>query len=219
MSYIYVMQNERLPGVVQIGMTDGNPELHAQELSNITDVPGRFTVAQQWRLKNAERYAMRIFSVLACYRISEVHFRLPAEGAIYRINNMLHSWGVVNDEGLTKEDAEAMRQAVVLRAEQERVEDEHRIGAEMARAKATPQFQGPPLIHIMSNVIMWCMTWALMELCVLVEFTEHRHQSGWQYLAHVAGVIGLGIVLKMSATKRLAKCSDAVLSTHGSPIR
>jgi len=45
MSYIYVMQNDGLPGLVQIGMTDDNPEARAQELSNITGALGRFTVA------------------------------------------------------------------------------------------------------------------------------------------------------------------------------
>jgi hypothetical protein len=36
MSYIYVMQNDGLPGLVQIGVTDNTPEARAQELSSIT---------------------------------------------------------------------------------------------------------------------------------------------------------------------------------------
>ena len=43
MSYIYVMQNDNLPGLVQIGMTDDNPEVRARVLSNITGASGRFT--------------------------------------------------------------------------------------------------------------------------------------------------------------------------------
>ena len=51
MSYIYVMQDDGLPGLVQIGMTDDNPEVRAQELSNITGALGHFTVARQWQLR------------------------------------------------------------------------------------------------------------------------------------------------------------------------
>ena len=215
MSYIYVMQSDNMPGLVKIGMTELTPQVHAQELNKVAGALASFAVAHQWQHKDAAIYEKRIAGVLSCYRVSGEHFRLPVEGAVHRITNMLHSWGVVNDEGLTKEDAEALRQDAALRAEQKRVDDERqsRIAAEMAKAKATHQFRGSSFIHKVSNVIVWCMTWALMELCVLVALTEHRHQPGWQYLAHIAGVIGLGVVLKMSGTKR-----HAVLSTHGSPI-
>jgi hypothetical protein len=144
MSYIYVMQNDGLPGLVQIGMTDDNPEVRAQELSNITGALGRLTVAGHWQLKDAAIYEQRIYAVLGCYRVSGEHFRLPVEGAIRRITALLYSWGVVNEEGLTREEAEAVREAAALRAEQDRVEavkraDEARqrtIEAEVARAQA-----------------------------------------------------------------------------------
>jgi hypothetical protein len=221
MSYIYVMQTDNMPGLVKIGVTDLTPQVHAEELNKVTGALASFTVAHQWQLKDAAIYEKRIAGVLCCYRISGEHFRLPVAGAIHRITKMLHSWGVVNDDGLTKEDAEAMRQAAVLRDEQTRVEDERQrmIRSETARIKATRETRGPPFIHIMSNVTVWCMTWALIELCLHVELIEHQHQPGWQYLAHIAGVIGLAIVLKMSATKRLTKYSDAILSTQGLPIR
>jgi hypothetical protein len=96
MSYIYVMQNDGLPGLVQIGMTDDNPEARAQQLSNVTGALGRFTVARQWQLKDAAIYERRIYAVLGCYRVSGEHFRLPVEGAIRRITALLYSWGVVN---------------------------------------------------------------------------------------------------------------------------
>jgi hypothetical protein len=76
------MQNDALPGLVQIGMTDCTPEIRAQELSNATGASGRFTVAHQRRLKDAAIYERRISAVLGCYRVSDEHFRLPVEGAI-----------------------------------------------------------------------------------------------------------------------------------------
>jgi hypothetical protein len=144
MSYIYVMQNDGLPGLVQIGMTDNNPEVRAQELSNITGALGRFTVARQWQLKDAAIYERRISVILGCYRVSGEHFRLPVDGAIRRITALLYSWGVVNEEGLTRDEAEAVGEAAALRAEQDRIKAAKRaeevrqrtIEAEVARAQA-----------------------------------------------------------------------------------
>jgi hypothetical protein len=74
-------------------------------------VLGRFTVARQWQLKDAAIYQRRIHAVLGCYHVSGEHFRLPVEGAIRRITALLCSWGAVNEEGLTKDEAEAVREA------------------------------------------------------------------------------------------------------------
>jgi hypothetical protein len=105
MSYLYVMQNDRLPGLVQIGMTDDDLEVRARELNNVTGVLGRFAVARQWQVKDAAIYERRISAVLGCYHVSGEHFRLPVEGAIGRITVLLYSWGIVNEEGLTRDEA------------------------------------------------------------------------------------------------------------------
>ena len=97
-----------MPGLVQIGMTDDNPEVRAQELSNITGALGCFTVACRRQLKDAAAYERRISAVLSCYRLSGEHFRLRVEGAIRRITALLYSWGVVNEEGLTREERPAL---------------------------------------------------------------------------------------------------------------
>ena len=57
MSYIYVKRNDGLPRRLQIGMTDRTHEARAHELSNVTGVSGRFTLARQWQLKGANRMA------------------------------------------------------------------------------------------------------------------------------------------------------------------
>jgi hypothetical protein len=142
--YIYVMQNECLPGLVRIGMTDHTSEVRAQEMSNITGALGCFTVARQWQVKDAAVYERRISAVLGCYRVSGEHFRLPVEGAIRRITALLYSWCVVNEEGLTRDEAAAVREAGALRAEQDRVKAaksaeevrQRAIEAEVGRAQA-----------------------------------------------------------------------------------
>jgi hypothetical protein len=167
MSYIYIMQDDGLPGFVQIGITDDNPEVRAQELSNITGALGRFTIARQWQLKDAAIYKRRISAVLGCYHVSGEHFRLPVEGAIGRITVLLYSWGIVNEEGLTRDEARAVREAAAIRAEQDRIKAAKRaeevrqrtIEAEVARAQAEAARR--PFINRVQNAIVWCMTWAL----------------------------------------------------------
>jgi hypothetical protein len=230
MSYIYIMQDDGLPGLVQIGMTDDNPEVRAQELSNITGALGHFTVARQWQLKDAAIYERRISAVLGCYHVSGEHFRLPVEGAIRRITALLYSWGVVNEEGLTKDDAEAVREAATLRAEQDRIKAVKRaeevrqrtIEAEVARAQAKAARRS--FIDRVQNAIMWCMTWALIEIGVFAGLTDQRHQPGWQFLVHLIGVVGLYIVFKWPSAKQRAERDKVALearerlrSAHGLP--
>jgi hypothetical protein len=92
---------------------------------------------------------------------------LPVEGAIRRITALLCSWGVVNEEGLTRDEAEAVREAAALRAEQDRIKAVKRaeearqrtIEAEVARAQAEAARRS--FRDRVQNAIMWCMTWAL----------------------------------------------------------
>jgi hypothetical protein len=220
MSYIYVMQRNNMPGRTKISMTDRAPELLAQELSSDASEPGHFNVVRHWRLRNAELYAKRIFGVLGCYRVSGEDFRLPAEEATRRITVMLQAWGVVNDEGLTKEEAAAQ---TAKRIEEER---ERQINAEIAVAEATAarQFRGPSLAHRICNALVWCMTWAIIEITVYAELADRLHQPGWEYLAHLVGLTGLYLVFRGPSAKWLAKRDNAmhearwrVLSAHGVP--
>jgi hypothetical protein len=230
MSYIYIMQDDGLPGLVQIGITDDNPEVRAQELSNITGALGHFTVARQWQLKDAAIYERRISAVLGCYHVSGEHFRLPVEGAIGRITVLLYSWGIVNEEGLTRDEARAVREAAAVRAEQDRIKAVKRaeearqrtIEADVARAQAEAARRS--LRDRVQNAIVWCMTWALLEIGVFAELTDQRHPLGWQFLAHLVGVVGLYIVFKWPSAKQRAERDNAarearerVLSAHGLP--
>jgi hypothetical protein len=227
MSYTYVIQGGNVPALTKIGVTDQAPEVLAQELSDFGD-PGHFVVVRQWRLKNAEFYAKRVFGVLGGYRVSGEDFRLPAGEAIRRITVMLHAWGVVNDEGLTREEAAAQC------AERERIETAKRIeeeaqrqiNAEVAGAEAETarQFQGPSFTHRICNALVWCMTWAIIVVSVHVELADRLRQPGWQYLAHLVGLIGLYLVLRGPSAKWLAERDDAmrkarlrVLSAYGLP--
>jgi hypothetical protein len=228
MSYIYVMQNDGLPGLVQIGVTDNTPEARAQELSNITGALGRFTVARQWQLKDAAIYERRISAVLGCYHVSGEHFRLPVEGAIRRTTAMFYSWGVVNEKGLTRDEAKAVREAAALEDRIKAVKhaDEMRqrtIEAEAAQAQAKAARR--LFIERVQSTIVWCMTWALIEIGVFAELTDQRHQPGWQLLVHLIGVVGLYIIFKWPSAKQQPERDKAtgeapqrVQSAHGLPV-
>jgi hypothetical protein len=228
MSYIYVMQNDGLPWLVQIGVTDNIPEVRAQELSNVTGAFGRFTVARQWQLKDAAIYERRISAVLGCYRVSGEHFRLPVEAAIRRITAMLCSWGVVNEDGLTRDEAKAVREAAALEDRIKAVKhaDEMRqrtIEAEAAQAQAKAARR--LFIERVQSTIVWCMTWALIEIGVFAELTDQRHQPGWQLLVHLIGVVGLYIIFKWPSAKQQPERDKAtgeapqrVQSAHGLPV-
>jgi hypothetical protein len=192
---------------------------------------GCFTVARQWQLKDAAIYERRISAVLGCYHVSGEHFHLPVEGAIRRITALLYSWGVVNEEGLTRDEAEAVREAAAIRAEQDRIkaakraEELHQrtIEAEVARAQAEAARRS--LRDRFQNAIMWCMTWALIEIGVFAELTDQQHQPSWQFLAHLVGVVGLYIVFKWPSAKQQAERDSAarelrerVLSADSLPV-
>ena len=133
--------------------------------------------------------------------------------------------------GTDQDEAEAARDAAALRAEQDRIKAAKRaeevrqrtIEAEVARAQAEAARRS--FIDRVQNAIMWCMTWALIEISVFAELTDQRHQPGWQLLAHLIGIVGLYIVFKWPSAKQRAERDKAarqarerVLSAHGLPI-
>jgi hypothetical protein len=119
--------------------------------------------------------------------------------------------GVVNEEGLTRGEAEAAREAAALRAEQDHIKAVRRaeearqrtIEAEVARAQAEAARRS--LRDRVQNAIVWCMTWALIEIGIFAELTDKWHQPGWQLLAHLIGVVGLYIVFKWPSAKQRAE--------------
>jgi hypothetical protein len=71
--YVYVMTNEAMPGLVKIGMTCGDPESRAQELSSATGVPFPFRVVvckKVHRPKEKEAAIHELLSALG-FRVNE----------------------------------------------------------------------------------------------------------------------------------------------------
>src|SRR5215472_17557151 len=91
--YLYLLTNPYMPGLVKIGCTDRTPRERADELSQATGVPGRFTVERSWALDDARSFEQRVHAALAAYRVSGEHFRLSVPIATERIDAMLRAAG------------------------------------------------------------------------------------------------------------------------------
>ncbi|WP_053087086.1 GIY-YIG nuclease family protein [Enterobacter kobei] len=50
--FVYVMENENMPGIYKIGMTTNSPEARAKELSSATGVPSPFSVLAAFHSQN-----------------------------------------------------------------------------------------------------------------------------------------------------------------------
>ena len=61
--YIYVLQNEFMPGIVKVGKTIHDPEVRAGQISSATGVPEKFSVFERYEVNDcdeAEKFAHRI---------------------------------------------------------------------------------------------------------------------------------------------------------------
>lgn len=47
--WVYVLENESMPGVYKIGMTTSTPEKRAKDISSSTGVPTPFIVVKEYR--------------------------------------------------------------------------------------------------------------------------------------------------------------------------
>lgn len=93
MSYIYILTNESMEGLVKIGMTERKPSERARELST-TGVPTPFNVEAFWKvpeglsLKQMER---KCHNELSEYRLhnNREFFRIPKKDAIAKLSVLI----------------------------------------------------------------------------------------------------------------------------------
>ena len=69
--YIYILENDRMPGLLKIGWTSRTPEERCAELSNATGVPTCFTVAHKVEVSSGREAEREIHVVLREYRYSQ----------------------------------------------------------------------------------------------------------------------------------------------------
>lgn len=115
--YVYVLSNEHIPKLVKIGYTNRNPSERADELSNFTGVPGKWSVCKYWKLENAFEWEQKIFSALSKFRETGEFFTLTPKKASELIFIFLSNSGAINENGLTNPEKEEIEAARVLHAE------------------------------------------------------------------------------------------------------
>lgn len=69
--FVYVMENENMPGIYKIGMTTNSPEARAKELSSATGVPSQFSVLAAFHSQNPRVDEKLVHQVFSDHRVSD----------------------------------------------------------------------------------------------------------------------------------------------------
>lgn len=69
--WVYVLENESMPGVYKIGMTTSTPEKRAKDISSSTGVPTPFIVVKEYRSHLPSDHERDIHNLLARYRVNQ----------------------------------------------------------------------------------------------------------------------------------------------------
>jgi len=120
--YIYILTNKYVPGLVKVGFTNRDPHTRADELSNVTGVPGKWKVFHSWKLEDAYEAEQEIFSDLNRYHETGEFLKLQPDDAIEKISVVLAAKGRIGSDGLSpivRQEADRLRKEQLLRREQE----------------------------------------------------------------------------------------------------
>jgi len=99
--YLYVLKNQHIPKLVKVGYTDRNPHTRAEELSNVTGVPGKWVVHHSWCISEAYDWEQKVFQALSAKRETGEFLRFKPDEAVDAISGLLAGWGVIGTDGLT----------------------------------------------------------------------------------------------------------------------
>jgi hypothetical protein len=88
--YIYILENDTMPGLYKIGYTKNTPEQRASQISRSTGVPSPFKVAFATKCHNGEEMEYEVHKELANYRINNQRefFSCTLEEAKQAINTV-----------------------------------------------------------------------------------------------------------------------------------
>ena len=86
--WVYVLENETLPGLLKIGYTKLTPDERAKQISNATGVPLPYKVAWAFRCFNGELLEGEVHHALSKYRVNNQRefFQISLEEAKNMIN-------------------------------------------------------------------------------------------------------------------------------------
>jgi hypothetical protein len=89
--FIYILENESLPGIVKIGRTEREVAERVKELSSATGVPTEFTVFRKYVVEDSITAERKIHERLAEFRVSDNRefFKLSADEAASFLEEML----------------------------------------------------------------------------------------------------------------------------------
>lgn len=100
MQYVYILENEFMPGIVKVGFTTRNPRERAAELASATGVPGAFKLYEYFPVSSGKEAEALIYSCLNSHRINSKEFlRLTGEAAAQHIKAIIEEAGLLDQAG------------------------------------------------------------------------------------------------------------------------
>ncbi|HHL2708997.1 TPA: GIY-YIG nuclease family protein [Yersinia enterocolitica] len=116
--WVYILQNDSMPGIFKVGMTTTHPIQRANELSRTTGVPTKFSVVESFISVSPEKHEKEIHKILARHRVNEDRefFKCPIEkiisachlvipdGAAKTVNDLIEKYNLISFESLGRVD-------------------------------------------------------------------------------------------------------------------
>ena len=89
-SWVYILSNPTMPGLIKIGSTSKDPNERAKQISRGTGVPLEFEVKYAYRCFNAERLERELHKYLKPYRTNnkKEFFQLDLDEAKYSVRKL-----------------------------------------------------------------------------------------------------------------------------------
>tara|TARA_R110000796_G_scaffold194409_1_gene310825 strand:+ start:664 stop:1128 length:465 start_codon:yes stop_codon:yes gene_type:complete len=89
-SWVYILTNSTMPGLIKIGSTSKDPNERAKQISRGTGVPVEFDVKYAYRCFNAERLERELHKYFKSYRTNnkKEFFQLDLDKARYNIKKL-----------------------------------------------------------------------------------------------------------------------------------
>lgn len=69
--FVYILENNSMPGVLKIGMTMRSPTARANELSRVTGVPEPFTLIYYAEVENPKAIEAMLHRIFSRHRVNE----------------------------------------------------------------------------------------------------------------------------------------------------
>ena len=91
--YIYVLENEKVPGLVKIGFTCSLPEERCKDLNSATGVPGKWAIFDQFFVcRDVQVVERHIHTELTRHNVGKEFFKMSPETATAQVRKFVQKF-------------------------------------------------------------------------------------------------------------------------------